>query len=196
MPRTPSQNEQIRAATRATILESAMRLFAQKGYAHTTTRNIATEAGLSVGLMYHYFSNKESLLQAVFDFVMARIDDRITAVLQTSPPNEILANLLHTIFDLLAREPEFWALFYMLRTQPAIMSILGDDFRLRTAMLRTCFMEELTKSGWSNPEMEAYYLYSVVEGAIQQYLLDSDNYPLTPIVKKMIIQFGGKHEPV
>lgn len=196
MPRTAEQNEQIRAATTAMILDSAMRLFAEKGYAHTTTRNIATEAGLSVGLMYHYFDNKESLLRAVFDYVMARIDATITAALQNSPPGEVLPNLLRTIFDLLAGEPEFWALFYMLRTQPAIMVILGDDFQQRTGMLRTCFIDELTKAGAENPELEAYYLYSVVEGAIQQYLLDPANYPLAAIMEKMIAQFGGKHEPV
>ena len=192
MPRTKAQNQEIRAATRAAILESALRLFAQKGYAHTTTRSIAAEAGLSVGLMYHYFENKESLLRAVFDFVMARIDEGITAVLQNSPPDEVLANLLHTIFDLLASEPEFWALFYMLRTQPAIMAVLGNDFRQRTALLRTCFVDELAKVGWAEPELEAYYLYSVVEGAIQQYLLDPANYPLADIVEKMISRFGGK----
>lgn len=196
MPRTEQQNEAIRDATRTQILQNAMQLFAQKGYAHTTTRNIATAAGLSVGLMYHYFSSKETLLQAVFNFVMARIDERITAVLQTSPPGEVIPNLLHAIFDLLASEPEFWALFYMLRTQPAIAAILGNAFVERTAMLRSCFVAELAQAGWPQPELEGYYLYSVIEGTIQQYLLDPANYPLTAVVEKIIAQFGGKHEPV
>ncbi|MCA9917825.1 MAG: TetR/AcrR family transcriptional regulator [Anaerolineales bacterium] len=196
MPRTEKQNEDIRSATRTQILNSAMQLFAEKGYAHTTTRNIATAAGLSVGLMYHYFDSKESLLRAVFDFVMARIDERITAVLQTSPPGTVITNLLHAIFDLLASEQEFSALFYMLRTQPAIMSVLGDDFRERTALLRSCFVAELAQAGWPQPELEGYYLYSVLEGAIQQYLLDPTSYPLAEIVEKMIAQFGGKHESV
>ena len=192
MPRTAKQNEQIRAVTRAAILDSAMRLFAEKGYATTTTRNIATEAGLSVGLMYHYFSNKESLLQAVFDYVMARIDEVITAVLINKPPGERLPDLLRAIFDLLAGEPEFWGLLYSLRTQPAISAVLGDDFRQRTATLRGCFIDELDRAGWPDPELEAYYLYSMVEGVIQQYLLDPANYPLAAIVEKMISQFGGK----
>ncbi|MBK7893622.1 MAG: TetR/AcrR family transcriptional regulator [Candidatus Promineifilaceae bacterium] len=196
MPRTENQNEEIRLATRTTILNSAIQLFAQKGYAHTTTRNIATAAGLSVGLMYHYFDSKESLLRAVFDFAMARIDERITAVLQTSPPDTVIPNLLHAIFDLLASEPEFWSLFYILRTQPAIMALLGDAFRERTALLRSCFVVELAQAGWPQPELEGYYLYSLIEGAIQQYLLDPASYPLAEVVEKMIAQFGGNHEPV
>lgn len=192
MPRTAEQNEQIRAETSATILGSAMQLFAQKGYATTTTRDIATATGLSVGLMYHYFENKESLLWAVFDYVMARIDEVITAVLINKPPGERLPDLLRAIFDLLAGEPEFWGLLYSLRTQPAISAVLGDDFRQRTARLRGCFIDELDRAGNEKPELEAYYLYSVVEGAIQQYLLDPANYPLADIVEKMISQFGGK----
>ncbi|MCA9955787.1 MAG: TetR/AcrR family transcriptional regulator [Anaerolineales bacterium] len=192
MPRTTAQNEQIRAETRANIIDSAMRLFAQKGYATTTTRNIAIEAGLSVGLMYHYFDSKESLLHAVFDFVMARIDEVITAVLLTHAPGDRLPDLLRAIFDLLTGEQEFWGSLYTLRTQPAITAVIGDDFLQRTALLRGCFSEELALAGNENPELEAYYLYSVVEGAIQQYLLDPANYPLGKNKKKMISRFGGK----
>lgn len=192
MPRTTAQNEQIRAETRAMIVASAMRLFAQQGYATTTTRNIATAAGLSVGLMYHYFDSKESLLHAVFDFVMARIDETVTAVLLTHPAGERLPDLLRAIFELLTSHQEFWGAMYTLRTQPAITAVIGDDFRQRTAALRGCFIDELARAGQEKPELEAYYLYSLVEGAIQQYLLDPINYPLAEIVEKMIAQFGGK----
>ena len=82
----------------------------------------------------------------------------------------------------------------MLRTQPAIMAVLGDAFRERTALLRSCFVGELAQAGWPQPELEGYYLYSLIEGAIQQYLLDPANYPLAEVTEKMIAQFGGKHE--
>jgi AcrR family transcriptional regulator len=53
--------------TRATILESAMRLFQRDGYDRTTMRAIASEAGVSVGNAYYYFSGKEHLIQAFYD---------------------------------------------------------------------------------------------------------------------------------
>jgi AcrR family transcriptional regulator len=44
------------------ILEAAMRLFSEQGYKATTTNKIAELAGVSVGSLYHYFPNKESIL--------------------------------------------------------------------------------------------------------------------------------------
>ena len=44
------------------ILEAALRLFSEKGYKLTTTNKIAELAGVSVGSLYHYFPNKESIL--------------------------------------------------------------------------------------------------------------------------------------
>jgi AcrR family transcriptional regulator len=45
--------------TRALILETAMRLFQERGYDKTTMRAIATEAGASVGQAYYHFASKE-----------------------------------------------------------------------------------------------------------------------------------------
>jgi AcrR family transcriptional regulator len=53
--------------TRALILETAMRLFQERGYEKTTMRAIATEAGVSVGNAYYYFEGKELLIQGFYD---------------------------------------------------------------------------------------------------------------------------------
>lgn len=44
------------------IVEAATRLFSEQGYKATTTNKIAELAGVSVGSLYHYFPNKESIL--------------------------------------------------------------------------------------------------------------------------------------
>ncbi|MFI9269554.1 TetR family transcriptional regulator [Kitasatospora sp. NPDC052896] len=53
--------------TRALILETAMRLFRERGYDRTTMRAIAGEAGVSVGNAYYYFASKEYLIQGFYD---------------------------------------------------------------------------------------------------------------------------------
>lgn len=54
-------------ATRTRIVESALRLFQENGYAGTTMRAIAREAGVSVGNAYYYFGSKEHLVQGFYD---------------------------------------------------------------------------------------------------------------------------------
>jgi len=53
--------------TRALILETALRLFRERGYDRTTMRAIAEAAGVSVGNAYYYFSSKEHLVQGFYD---------------------------------------------------------------------------------------------------------------------------------
>ena len=52
--------------TRALIVDTAMRLFRERGYEETTMRAIAEEAGVSLGNAYYYFPGKESLIQAFY----------------------------------------------------------------------------------------------------------------------------------
>ncbi|MFH8582861.1 TetR family transcriptional regulator [Streptomyces celluloflavus] len=53
--------------TRALILETAMRLFQERGYEKTTMRAIAQEAGVSVGNAYYYFDSKAALITGFYD---------------------------------------------------------------------------------------------------------------------------------
>lgn len=55
------------AETRERLYAVALRLVAERGYAATTLRDIAKEAGVSVGLLYRYFPNKQAVLLALYD---------------------------------------------------------------------------------------------------------------------------------
>ncbi|SEG82427.1 DNA-binding transcriptional regulator, AcrR family [Thermomonospora echinospora] len=57
-------------------METALRLFRERGYEATTMRAIAKEAGVSVGNAYYYFGSKEELIQAYYDELQ---DDHMAA---------------------------------------------------------------------------------------------------------------------
>jgi AcrR family transcriptional regulator len=65
------------------ILEAAARVFAEQGFAAGTTNRIAERAGVSVGSLYEYFPNKESILVALVERTtaegMGRIAERLEA---------------------------------------------------------------------------------------------------------------------
>src|SRR5207237_3369389 len=51
---------------RRQILSAAVRVFAAQGYEATRVGDVAKEAGVAYGLVYHYFGSKEAVLEAVF----------------------------------------------------------------------------------------------------------------------------------
>ncbi|MDP9951641.1 MULTISPECIES: TetR/AcrR family transcriptional regulator [Streptomyces] len=68
--------------TRTLILETALRLFAERGYDRTTMRAIAQEAGVSVGNAYYYFTSKEHLVQGFYDRIAGEHAEAVRPVLE------------------------------------------------------------------------------------------------------------------
>lgn len=65
---------------RRTILRAAINVFARKGYHGCRISDVAKEAGVAYGLVYHYFKNKDELLQTVFELGWTGFISRIRAV--------------------------------------------------------------------------------------------------------------------
>jgi len=65
---------------RKLILEAAVRVFARSGYHGARVGDIATEAGVAHGLLYHYFSSKEQVLETVFRENFGELLERFRAV--------------------------------------------------------------------------------------------------------------------
>lgn len=64
--RPPGQTRQ-GAAARERLYATAMQLIAARGYEATTLRDVAKEAGVSVGLLYRYFPSKQAVVIALYD---------------------------------------------------------------------------------------------------------------------------------
>jgi AcrR family transcriptional regulator len=58
--------------TRRLLFDTAIDLMAERGYAATTLRDVASEAGVSPGLLYRYFPSKQSVVLALYDDLSAR----------------------------------------------------------------------------------------------------------------------------
>jgi AcrR family transcriptional regulator len=62
----PPGERAVRSAKRQQILDAATRVFAGRGYHGARVSDIAREAGIAYGLVYHYFRNKEEILDTIF----------------------------------------------------------------------------------------------------------------------------------
>jgi AcrR family transcriptional regulator len=80
-------------ATRSRVLEAAERLFLRTGYAATSIREIADEAGVAVQTIYWVFGTKAALVAGIRDRWLARAETgkRLQAVLEVEDPRARLA---------------------------------------------------------------------------------------------------------
>ena len=109
-----------RQTSRQAVLGSACKLFGEKGYANTSLEDIATECGLTITPIYHYFGNKKALFAAVIAVMEQRIVDSMG---EGTAENQIQGAIAHwRAFLDLCNDPGFRQI--VLVDSPAI---LGRD---------------------------------------------------------------------
>ena len=88
-----------------TILNAAVKIFAEKGYQYATIAEIAKEAGVSTGLVYSYFKNKLDLLLSVVLLVWQNINQKNEEKLKDMrDPFDKLILILQNIQDSLIKD--------------------------------------------------------------------------------------------
>jgi len=89
------------------ILATASRLFAEKGYSPTTTAEIAREAGVAEGTLYHHFGSKDGIFLTLFDETMEGFLSGIEEILDGERTGrEALSALVRFHFGYVSRHRE------------------------------------------------------------------------------------------
>lgn len=185
-PRSPELNERLRAASRARIVEHALRLFAEHGYERTSVKMIAGAAGVSQGLLYNYFEGKDALLRAIFEASMGDVAASFAAAEAEPDPARRIEALIRASFDILRRNRLFWRLSYGVRMQAAVLEGLGDRIHQWTAAIRATLERFLRETGADDPEVEAAILFALIDGVSQHYVLDPEHYPLDDVAARIV----------
>ena len=160
------------------IAEATWRVILERGMEGATVRNIAQEAGLSLGALRHYFSTQEELLVYAYTLVKERAGQRIEQIAaEPLPPKEMaLQILLQTIpTDPTTRaEMEVWFTFMAYaRTKPEMAPAYSDDIFQGIQLL----FRQLEEHGLLAPcdkETEMEKLYAIVDGLAVHALLDPE----------------------
>jgi TetR/AcrR family transcriptional regulator, fatty acid metabolism regulator protein len=94
-------------ARRDRIREAAVRVFARKGFHNARVGDIAAEAGVAHGLMYHYFESKDALLESVFRDTWTAMLELIREVEESGEPaSEQLRKVAAVVLRTWRRDPD------------------------------------------------------------------------------------------
>ncbi len=93
--------------TEEKIRQAATKVFLEKGFDGTTTRDIAAEAGINLALLNYYFRSKQKLFDSVFEEMIKLFFEGITTVLsQSIPLREKIMALIDYDFSMLRQSPD------------------------------------------------------------------------------------------
>ena len=96
-----SLREEQKSQRRAQILSVALDQFVTKGFYGTSTRSIAKIAGISSGLMFHYFNSKESLYEELIQIGCEKI--HMNADIITTSPLKLLYEMAEAFLQLIGQ---------------------------------------------------------------------------------------------
>lgn len=159
------------------IAEATCRMIVKSGMKGATVRNIAQEAGLSLGALRHYFSTQEDLLihamMLVKDCAAARIEK---IVMQNLPPKEMILHILLEIIptnDVTVAEMEVWFAFIAYtKSKPEMQLAQGDGiFSAMVLLFNMMESEGLLKTGLDK-EIETERMYALVDGLALHAMLN------------------------
>ncbi len=128
------------AGRRSQIVRAAAAVLGRQGYAETSLKDVAREAGVAPGLLHYYFESKEELLLEVVMVTERQMVASWKAVVEAvdDPLERIVTGLDHAE-SRCAEQPEFFRMLIDLYT----VSLSSPALRVRCAALRTHLMDEV-----------------------------------------------------
>ncbi len=185
-PRTQKQFEAIRSEKTNLILQTALRLFAERGFASTTVSLIAKEAGISKGLMYNYFYSKEDLLKTIIIGGLEKFAQFLTIADTDNIKKTELIKFIDENFAILKKDPDFYKLYFSITFQPEVFALLANDFMKIFEDLMAIFIKYYTQKGEVNPYIKTRFILAAFDGIGIHYVMDTQGFPIDGIRDMMI----------
>lgn len=159
----------------STILDAAVRIMDQEGPEAATTTRIAEVAGVSVGTLYQYFGNRDSILDALQDREFERASEFMRSVLAhaAGPPERIARRVMEGLLALYAACPALHRLLVVegLRVTPADR-VQAFDLRM-LAVIRAFLASAGLPIRRQNHDVAAFVVYNSVRATMLARLLQA-----------------------
>jgi TetR/AcrR family fatty acid metabolism transcriptional regulator len=164
---------------RRVILDAAVRVFSRQGFHTCRVSDIADEAGVAYGLVYHYFASKEQILDTLF---LERWDVMLAAIAEADAsehsPRDKLYTIAAFIIDSYRHDPELMKVIIVEVTRAANtfgrthLSKIRDAYAQIAAIVARAQDDGLFRTEIT-PEFAAQAFYGAIEQVLTGWIFDS-----------------------
>lgn len=147
------------------ILETALGLFSKNGYNATSTAKIAKQSGVSEGLIFKHYENKNGLLEAILELGKEKGEALFREIEKFSEPKDQLRAILSIPFLIPKQDHAFWKLVYALKWQ-------AEEYdQSMYLQIKQVLVAILKKLDYPQPELEAECILMLFDGIASSILL-------------------------
>ena len=155
---------------RRQILEAAVRAFARRGYHGCRVSDVAREAGVAYGLVYHYYGSKEALLDAIFRQTWGAMLATISSVEELDDPaREKVRKVTEIVLRTWRRDPDLVRVLVREVTRSSHLQRESDEIELAFAALQRIVADGQV-AGDFRTDLDARLTATIWYGALEEIL--------------------------
>ncbi len=168
--RLPGERHGNAEEKRRQILDAAVRVFAHRGFHTSRVGDIAEEAGVAHGLLYHYFASKDEVLQTVFRENWGQLLARFEAVAASEEtPDEKLRGIVKILLRTWRNDPDLVTVMVREVARSARLATQVDDIGRGFEIIQRV-IEEGQAAGLFRADLDARLASWVVYGGLEEIL--------------------------
>ncbi|MCG6189289.1 TetR/AcrR family transcriptional regulator [Maribellus maritimus] len=185
-PRSAKQFDDIRKQKKELIMETALELFAEKGFHATSISQIAKKAGISKGLTYNYFESKKEILDELIQHGFNTIFDSLDLNKDGIVNKEEFIHFIKYSFSLVRKNLQHWRLFFSLLVQPHVAETFSKEYKIKGEPVFLMMYNFIKSQGSDDPEGDLMAISAMIEGAFLYFVAAPDVFPMDIMEEKVI----------
>jgi TetR/AcrR family transcriptional regulator, fatty acid metabolism regulator protein len=160
----------VQEGRRRQILDAAVRAFARRGYHGCRVSDVAREAGVAYGLVYHYYGSKEALLEAIFKETWGAMLETIRSVEQLDDPaRDQVRKVTEIVLRTWRRDPDLVRVLVHEVTRSNQLQRETDEIELAFEALQR-IVESGQATGEFRGDVDARVAATIWYGALEEIL--------------------------
>ena len=171
-------------ANKEKILDKAIELFAEKGYADVTMREIAQAVGIQASSIYNHYTGKEAILDAIADYFTQELQEQVYPHFATGGDpeagmevGEFIGNVVgaNTVFFAVPQYAKIGKIIFREQFRSErIRRLLLEELIVRPRQILASYFERLIRAGKMRPvdydqaarEFHAFFIYEFYENSL------------------------------